>query len=136
MLVSTEHKNAIAITIENRSGKISNRFSVRNRIHPSLPAYKYSCAYPQYSPKCSRANRRIVSYSRVVSGASNDKFREIVLLHDPPDPDIDRECFVLLEREEQDTVGGFGPTPWSFISSLRASSYGSLRIGSSHAFHR
>ncbi len=37
--------------------------------HPSLAAYRYSCAYPQYSPKCSHANRRIESYSRFVSGA-------------------------------------------------------------------
>ncbi len=31
-------------------------------------AYRYSCAYPQYSPKCSRAKVRIRSYSRAVRG--------------------------------------------------------------------
>lgn len=39
-------------------------------IHPTLPAYRYSCAYPQYSPKCSRANLRIALYSRPVNGES------------------------------------------------------------------
>ena len=32
---------------------------------------------------------------------------DIVLLHDPADPDIDRERFVLLECKKQDAVGSF-----------------------------
>ena len=47
-------------------------------------------------------------------GGPDREIREIVLLQNPADPDIDRKCLVLLECKEEDTVSSFGSDTGEF----------------------
>lgn len=47
-------------------------------------------------------------------GGPDIEIREIVLMHNPSDPDINRKRLVLLECEEEDAISSFGSDAGEF----------------------